>query len=142
MTVIMTRANHSFMHVLVQRLTRSSPAQTCTPDCSSPSLVHLIDGGIDPTSRVRVPSVSVQSRTNSDEHLCSMPRRLNCWALLQKSVPEICAPVPHGKVWQCQRVSGSWLAKLRGYKASPLAQRRTAKPATKAGLYLCRNPHG
>ena len=65
-----------------------------------------------------------------------------------ESLPEICAPVPTPKLasclkrCQCQRVPWSWHAKLRGYKASPLAKRRTAKPATKAGVYLCRSPHG
>ena len=45
-------------------------------------------------------------------------------------------------MWQCQRVQWSWHAKLREFKASPLAKRRLAKPGTKTGHYLCRSPQG
>ena len=39
-------------------------------------------------------------------------------------------------------VVSNWQAKLRKSKARPLAKRRTAKPATKTGHFLCRSPHG
>ena len=36
----------------------------------------------------------------------------------------------------------SWRELLRDFEASPLAKRRTAKPATKTSRYLCRSLHG
>ena len=58
----------SSLHVLAQRLTRSSPTQTCDRDCLSPSLMHLDDddNDADLASHIFVPAVSVQSHVPSD----------------------------------------------------------------------------
>ena len=59
-------SSKSLLHVLAQRLTRSSPARTCDLDCFSPSLMHVDGGEVDLTPRIHVPTVSVQSHVSSD----------------------------------------------------------------------------
>ena len=56
----------SLLHVLAQRITRSSPARTIDQDCISHSLTHLDVGEVDFTSHIHVPAVSVQSHVPSD----------------------------------------------------------------------------
>ena len=51
----------SLLHVLAQRLTRSSPARTCDLGCFSPPQMHLDVGKVDLTSHIHVTAVSVQS---------------------------------------------------------------------------------
>ena len=57
----------SLLHVLAQRLTRSSPARTNDQDCLSPSLMHLDVGEVDLASHIHVPAVSVQLHAPSDD---------------------------------------------------------------------------
>ena len=66
----MTRPNKSLLHVLAQRLTRSSPAPTCDQDFLSHSLIHLDVGEVDLTSHIHVLAMSVQISPASDD-LCT-----------------------------------------------------------------------
>ena len=59
----------SLLHVLAQRLTRSSPSRTSDEECFCPLLKHLDVGEVDVTSHIHVPAVSVQSHVPSDD-LC------------------------------------------------------------------------
>ena len=49
-------SSKSLLHVLAQRTTRASPAQTCDREFFSPSLMHLDDDGVDLVSQVRARS--------------------------------------------------------------------------------------
>ena len=59
-------SSKSLLHVLAQRLTRASPAQTCDLNCFPFQLMHLDDGEVDLTSHIDAPAVSVQSHVSSD----------------------------------------------------------------------------
>ena len=56
----------SLLHVLAQRSTRYSRAQTSDQDCFSPSLMHLDVGEVNLTSHIHVPAVSVHSHVPSN----------------------------------------------------------------------------
>ena len=78
----------SLLHVLAQRLTRSSPAPTCDQDCLCPSLMHLEDldvGNVDLTSHIHVPAVSVQSNAPFND-LCNRLSHLKVLPLLGKMI--------------------------------------------------------
>ena len=59
-------SSKSLLHVLAQRITRSSPVRTSDQDCVFPSVMHLDVGEVDFTSHIHVPTVSVQSHVPSD----------------------------------------------------------------------------
>ena len=56
--------------MLAQRVTKSSPTQTCNQDCLSASLMHLDVGEVDLASHVHVPAVIVQSLAPSHDLSC------------------------------------------------------------------------
>ena len=109
--------------------TQWSSAVTDTVLCHARSLTNVTDRRPDYLNSEPLPDAKRPSRVSPS----------------QKSV--IRCPTPKGgtlyeKSDECPRVSRSWPAKLCEFKASPLAKKRTAEPATNARQCWCRNPHG
>ena len=139
----------SLLRVLAQRLTRFSsfaPVTFCRPPQGLVGLQFLDEsqmqwssaGRATESCHARSPAKVYENCPNDSGSGHSSRRQAT---VDSESLSEICAPVPDEDVGvlseECQRVSRSWHAKLREYKASPQAKRRTAKPATQTGLYRC-----